>query len=645
MRHLKLSILISSLVLATSAAQAAPVAKQLAGPPSEFAAMAEADLSQAAMESKSALIPIQLSTDRSGAHRWSASIPVESSNLRFAVMSGAGDDWRLSLRAPFARTAQDVDQLASSKEEMLIGMANNEYPADYYSFENLQTGAWQLEVEALSDKQNQGFILVNSDGPYRLRSYQTNRDQIVGERIGFTAASLTLANEFAAKQTGETQLFNNAYLRITAPDGETWLEAMFDDGLHNDERAGDGIFGGDFLAQQAGDYTAQVVAEGLTPAGQPLLRTAEHLVTVLERPLHLASSFATTHLVNDSRMMVNLALSDQDNQSQYRVLAEVWGHGGKGGREAVPVAWIGGMVEASNGVLSLGLDARWIALSGAQGPFELRNLRVEDPDHFIPLLRAEQLSMDVNHLPDAAFRAVSHIDESMLMGERPADLDTRAGSRLLLIHGYCGSDSWTPVAGQFTGEAIFRDLHQNRSHNQFAQLILNFGSSFSSYGIVAHSQGGAASLHLYTYYWSGLDYASGGRLIQSVGTPYQGTSLAGILAVLGQVFGAGCGTNNNLTYSGASAWLAGIPSWARGKVNYYTTSFRDRFLRYDYCHLVTDLLLNDPDDGTTERSRGQLSGAANRGHRTGWCHTTEMRDPGQVRDSNRNATMNANAAR
>ena len=41
-------------------------------------------------------------------------------------------------------------------------------------------------------------------------------------------------------------------------------------------------------------------------------------------------------------------------------------------------------------------------------------------------------------------------------------------------------------------------------------------------------QGGAASLHLYTYYWSGFDYATGNRLIQSVGTPYQGTALGDI---------------------------------------------------------------------------------------------------------------------
>jgi hypothetical protein len=134
-------------------------------------------------------------------------------------------------------------------------------------------------------------------------------------------------------------------------------------------------------------------------------------------------------------------------------------------------------------------------------------------------------------------------------------------------------------------------------------------------------------------------------LIQSVGTPYQGTALAGNLAVLGQIFGAGCGKNTDLTYSGAANWLATIPSWARSEVDYYTTSFKDRWWAYDYCHLATDLLLDDPEDGTTEKWSGQLAGAANMGHKTGWCHTTGMRDPAQTRDSSRNSSMSNRAAR
>ena len=67
--------------------------------------------------------------------------------------------------------------------------------------------------------------------------------------------------------------------------------------------------------------------------------------------------------------------------------------------------------------------------------------------------------------------------------------------------------------------------------------------------------------------------------------------------------------------------------------------------RYDYCSLGTDLFLSDPEDGVIEKSRGQLSGATNRGHKTGWCHTADMRDPGQTGDSSRNSTMSNYAKR
>ena len=184
----------------------------------------------------------------------------------------------------------------------------------------------------------------------------------------------------------------------------------------------------------------------------------------------------------------------------------------------------------------------------------------------------------------------------------------------------------------------------NWSNDQFARYIRDFADSQSieGCGIIAHSQGGLAALHLYTYYWSCLDYGtSGSRMIQSVGSPYQGTDIAGSLASLGSVFGAGCGTNTDLTESGAAAWLSTIPTWARNQVNYWTTSFQDNWWSYDYCNFFTDPFLSDPDDGAIEKGKGQLPYGINRGHKSGWCHTGGMADPAQCTDSSRNSEMNA----
>ena len=132
-------------------------------------------------------------------------------------------------------------------------------------------------------------------------------------------------------------------------------------------------------------------------------------------------------------------------------------------------------------------------------------------------------------------------------------------------------------------------------------------------------------------------------MIQSVGTPYQGSSLSGNLASLGKAFDQGCGYNHDLTESGATQWLRGISYWARKEVHYFTTGFKDYWWSWDYCHLATELILNDPEDGAVEKSRGQLSGGNNLGHTEGQCHTENMKEMAQYNDYSRNQNMNSNA--
>ena len=248
------------------------------------------------------------------------------------------------------------------------------------------------------------------------------------------------------------------------------------------------------------------------------------------------------------------------------------------------------------------------------------------------------------------------VNEDMKVGKKPSKEQRErhlghrrlsGGHKKILVHGYCSTGNQFPTS-HFTDAIAFSDpaAPTSWSHNQFALKIDSFADANGLHGCgcIAHSQGGAACLHLYANYWSCLDYPeTSGRRIQSVGTPYQGTPLAGSIAAIGDIFGAGCGSNSDLTTSGASTWLSGIPSWARAAVTYYTTSFEDKWWRWDYCHLASDILLGDPDDGTTEKSKGQLSGGNNGGHKSNQCHTSGMRDPPQYQDSSRNSAMNANA--
>jgi hypothetical protein len=142
-----------------------------------------------------------------------------------------------------------------------------------------------------------------------------------------------------------------------------------------------------------------------------------------------------------------------------------------------------------------------------------------------------------------------------------------------------------------------------------------------------------------------MDWAGPGRLIQTLGSPFKGTPMAGNLAALGQVFGVQCGANYDMTTTGATAWLATVPTSVRTKAYTHTTTFTDNPFSYDYCNVLTDLFLNDPEDGVTEHSAGHITGANNMGLKTGWCHIAGMRDPAQATDAERNAVINTQGAR
>ncbi|MFL7958504.1 choice-of-anchor X domain-containing protein [Xanthomonas vasicola] len=626
--------------------------KQLAGPPEDFAQMRAPDPAESAILSKSALLPVELAPAGQSA-RWQGSLPVENGHLRFMVLSG-DQVWDAAVAAPAvagARTAAVATPLQAQRT--LLGSAENGTSGMRYAVESAPNGNWSLTLQSASPVAQRGYVLMEGDERTQLASYLRNRQQQVGQSL--TLNALLSGNDASgatllAAQAGK---IDEASLRVIDPQGGIRNLPMADDGKHDDGAAGDGVYGGTFQPTSEGTWIAQVIVRGHDQVGQAFVRTSEHVLPVLDTSLRLLGNALSARAAEGTRLTIAVPVAARGKApSHYRVFGQVWGTDAKG--KDLPVAWIGGMLTPQQGQLPLSLDERWIARAGARAPFTLRSLRIEDPDHYIPLVQAGTLPLQVPALRRVSIaRASTAIDESMRMGPRPSALASAmataqpqaAGSQLVLVHGYCSNGVW-PQA-QFTNASTFLDPKQNRSNDQFAQLLAQFASQWSSFSTVAHSQGGMAALHLYTYYWSGLDKATGGRVMQSVGTPYQGTNMAGVLATAGSRFGEGCGSNTDMTYDGAKAWLAGIPPDARAKVNYYTTSFAKskKWYTNDYCNAASDLVLKDPEDGVVEEVNAQLPGGVNLGHTTGQCHTTGMRDPAQYLDADRNAVMNANAAR
>jgi len=187
----------------------------------------------------------------------------------------------------------------------------------------------------------------------------------------------------------------------------------------------------------------------------------------------------------------------------------------------------------------------------------------------------------------------------------------------------------------------------NWGHDEYALKALRFidGHNPNSFSFAGHSQGGFVALHILNYYWTALDQASGGRLVQTIGTPWQGCTIAGDAAALGKIFGIGCGANTDLTRDGATNWLTGISTEHRAVVHSYTTTYKQGNLFGDYCNLAMNILLQWPNDGTCELTYGKLPGGVYEGNTEKQCHTPGMAYMSQTADSARNKLMNQLASR
>ena len=536
-----------------------------------------------------------------------------SPGLRVVVLSPNAEDWSVSLTTPSnARAAMDL------RTEPLGGIGIDGRAPVVTPLAN-EAGEWTLGVDPRGTA-GEAWVLIGSESGTKLGS-SIGATRVVGDAVAIDSEGVG----------GEVI---NASARITDPDG---IERVVDlETINNESR-------GAFVPEVPGTHRVHITATVRTPNGREVVRTTTHLVQVSERLVELDRNGVARAEEGVACACISIPTASHIAGAKVFVAGELWSDG-------EPVCWVGGMTTPQrDGSLELDLDPRWFA--GWDKRHELRNVRVQDPEGWgvIGWVKGIELAVP-EQLTNGAFEGEPALvaprnEARALPNEEYQNVSRVAGGHnLMLVHGYCSSNVWGPSVGvSFTGDTeLFLDLGENRSHDQFAQLIAAFGANQKSFGIVAHSQGGAAALTLSTFYFSGLDWASDGTVIQSLGTPYQGTPLAGSAAILGDIFGTGCGSNSDLSTDGAPLWLANIPNEQRAKVHYWTTSFPSGS---SACNFFSGLLLSNPEDGVIEVARGQLPGATNMGNLTGWCHSSGMSFPAQTTDQTRNAFMNGAAAR
>lgn len=622
------------LVLTSSFAWAAPVwvtPKHRAAPPEEMlpgGPLAPVAPEQVPHWSRGAMLRIDLNADGT----WQGTLPIDAAgDLRIVPISVPGNALSVTLRDEAGRqiwlSPETRDAEAETTEIPGVGAFSG------YLVEIPEAGAWEVSVAAPAGTRS-AYLAFATDGAAGLRSVRVTDRTVVGVPITFRASVHPDQDAIPVHGVAMTMI-------VTNPDGDRLVVPMRADG--------GGVLAASFTPQSSGRHIVQIVARG-----DGVLRTAQHVVSVVPDDLAIGeAAYGVLREASDT-VRVSISVRDRGRTEHCRVTAQLWGRDQQGG--AVPVCWIGGMAVAQvdregQTVLPLDVDARWIDHAKAIGPYELRCVEVRCPRTLALLCgnKALPLALDfplgrssVSAEISPAMRVAPRSDELSFPVEVdvPADSRVAGGHNLLLVHGYCADGNPWPLSDYTGALEIFSDPNSSRSHDEFALLIKAIADTTKSSGVVAHSQGGSAALHLYTYYFSALDWAEGPRLIQSLGTPYQGTPLAGNLAVLGDIFGTGCGENADLSVDGSAIWLAGIPSEARSRVHYWTTSSKGA-----WCNFFSGLFLTNPEDGVIEVARGQLPGAHSMGNTVGQCHTTGMSDPAQYHDSTRNSEMNANAAR
>eukprot|EP00293_Proteomonas_sulcata_P018929 CAMPEP_0184305942 /NCGR_PEP_ID=MMETSP1049-20130417/15072_1 /TAXON_ID=77928 /ORGANISM="Proteomonas sulcata, Strain CCMP704" /LENGTH=483 /DNA_ID=CAMNT_0026618101 /DNA_START=138 /DNA_END=1590 /DNA_ORIENTATION=+ len=162
----------------------------------------------------------------------------------------------------------------------------------------------------------------------------------------------------------------------------------------------------------------------------------------------------------------------------------------------------------------------------------------------------------------------------------------------VLVHGYCQPGPWS-VWRDAIDQGIFKLAweYQDFGGNWDGAYLSVFdfannlrraleSAELGACSIIAHSQGGMASLYMHHHFKTCLDmheeHMPGSRLIQTVGTPYKGSPLmrSEFLVTLAQVFLGTCGYVRDLDpthQSGELSWHQNISVESESDVHYFTT--------------------------------------------------------------------------
>ena len=613
-------------------------------------------------------------------------------NIHFDVKAPNETEW-LSMRDAVLDT-YSLEQFVHST----FGMGLTSGPTLSFGVSRPSLGTWNVRIRIPTSIHNveheRGMLFVdNMEAPHAKVELRSLFDARVGRELHLLTGMSSIQDIVDEEHDDEDRIFVAEQYEAVMTKAVTEVRLASTDEVVTtfehvtpqelDEASAqqlkqDNLLVGVFMPEQRGIYSieTQVTARSAL-TGRTLHRTLMYTlaverddVVIDHRPVLLGQIDVDDATRFVLPVLVGSSMGEEFHQdARVRVYAEVYD-----ATTDEPLCFVGGIVPVetidSIVVVRLSVHHAWIGFERAS--VVVKNVVLFDAETNIPLVDMPTAAHDmevtlservVAGVLDAAAQTIRALDfdeamegKAMFEGRRPAehmDFGGHVGSCApdlcpqhahLLVHGYCSPASPYP-GGDFVAGMDFRDYKQSRTTDHFARLVMEQGSVLESFGLVAHSHGGPASIHLHAYYHSKLEDAEGERLVQSVGSPYLGAPTAGRLAAIGRVIGVGCGTNHDLTLSGAEAWVTALPMEPRKDVYYYYTSYKKEWFKIGFCNLAANAILARPNDGVVEPKRCILEGAHKMEYALNECHSANLHHPAQCKDPERNAALEAHGAK
>ena len=594
-------------------------------------------------------------------------IPVDTEqNFTFSLSSPYIDDLNVSLISPLGEIINPIFE----RTNFTWGVGNSA-PMFSSTIENNIMGNYTLKF-LLKNRSNIPFELIliwfNNDD-LTVRTFLSSYIIAKGKKIDIIA-DIDLEDESMSFHEVDV---TSAFIEIFDMNGNSIMIPMEEED-ETDNNDDEGIWRGTVPLRLSGSFIMSPTICGTYEPTDELkkstfertgvlleeisfMRTSRHLIVISDADVTIGDKSKIIEKDCDIYYLI-IPVKNRGNITRFRYYTELWGIDECG--DEFPIVWLGGLTNITNNILKIQLNKKWLCGIDSCDDLILKNTYVADVNTSFPVDN-QTSNIQVywnyevfNHIKANKNNKVN-ITKEMREGINPFKLMNKRDinqirTGIIMLPGYCSSTNpWLSSRNIFSKAFYFDENNLNLSNDAYARRVINFiinKTPIRAMSYIAHSQGGMVSTHLLNYYFTDDDDRAGnGRLVQSVGTPYQGTSLADDVASFTRIFGIGCGGNSDLSRDGAANWISGISTFQRREIYFYTTTYLNKAGFPRFCNLGTNLLLSNPNDGITELSSSMLPNGNNEGNTVKQCHSVSMEYLAQYDDRERNIEMNRLAAK